>query len=81
MKRAAIYARVSRAYKEDDDRITIELQLADCAAYCQERGYTVVNQYVDKDKYRAKRRLVQSFRYSQRSDRVYAAMLKAARAG
>jgi len=42
MKRAAIYARVSRAYKEDDERTTIESQISDCEEYCRKRGYIVV---------------------------------------
>jgi site-specific DNA recombinase len=78
-KRAVIYARVSRAYKEDDDRITIESQLADCEAYCKQRGYMIIGQYVDKDKYRARRKLVNPS--GTRKDRpAYTTMLKAARA-
>jgi DNA invertase Pin-like site-specific DNA recombinase len=57
-KLAAIYVRVSRAYKEDDDRVTIAAQLADCEALCRERGYTIVGTYIDKDKYRIKGALV-----------------------
>ncbi|MFZ1040518.1 MAG: recombinase family protein [Anaerolineales bacterium] len=51
--RAAIYVRVSRAYKEGDERVTIA-QLADCEAYCQEHGYSIIARYIDKDKYRVK---------------------------
>jgi DNA invertase Pin-like site-specific DNA recombinase len=76
-KRAVIYARVSRAYKEDDDRITIEAQMSDCEAYCAKHGYSVVERYVDKDKYRARGKLVNPS--GTRKDRPgYTAMLRAA---
>jgi DNA invertase Pin-like site-specific DNA recombinase len=79
-KKAAIYVRVSRAYKEDDERVTIAAQLADCEAFCQERGYAVVGRFVDKDKYRVKGALVNPS--GTRKDRpAYLAMLKAACAG
>ena len=75
---AAIYARVSRAYKKDDDRVTIEAQLADCLAYCQEQGYNVVAQYVDKDKYRVRGALKNPS--GEAKDRpAYLKMIKAAR--
>ncbi len=49
---AAIYVRVSKAYKKaGETRVTIEEQLADCEAYCQQHGYVIVARYVDKDKY------------------------------
>ena len=58
MKRAAIYARVSKAYKaEEETRVSIEEQIADCEAYCEERGYAIVARYVDKDKYRVRGKL------------------------
>src|ERR1043165_4927298 len=79
-KLAAIYVRVSRAYKEDDERVTIAAQLADCEALCQEHGYTVVARYIDKDKYRVKGALVNPS--GARKDRpAYLKMLKAARMG
>lgn len=79
-KRAAIYARVSSERQANEDRVSIEVQLADCEAYCRERGYAVVARYVDKDKYRSKGKLVQPS--GQRKDRPgYQAMLKAAREG
>jgi DNA invertase Pin-like site-specific DNA recombinase len=79
-KKAAIYARVSRAYKDEDDRVTIEAQLEDAEAYCQERGYIVVARYIDKDKYKARRKIVGPS--GTRKDRpAYLAMLKAAEAG
>jgi DNA invertase Pin-like site-specific DNA recombinase len=81
MKRAAIYVRVSKAYKRDgEERVTIEEQLADCEAYCQEHGYAIVARYVDKDKYRVRGKLVNPS--AARKDRPqYKRMLKAAHAG
>jgi site-specific DNA recombinase len=80
IKRAAIYVRVSRAYTEDDERVTIAAQLADCETLCQERGYTIVAQYIDKDKYRVKGALVNPS--GARKDRpAYLKMLKAAQVG
>ncbi len=76
-KRAAIYVRVSRAYKEGDNRVTIDAQLADCEAYCQEHNYQIVAKYVDKDKYRVKGVLRNPS--GERKDRPsYIAMLNAA---
>ena len=78
MVRAAIYARVSKAYKEDDERVTIESQLVDCENYCQKKGYIVVAQYIDKDKYRSKKALVNPS--GARKDRpAYMKMIKAAK--
>lgn len=75
---AVIYARVSRAYKKDDDRVTIEAQIADSIAYCQEHGYKVVAQYVDKDKYRVRGKLKNPS--GEAKDRpAYVKMIKAAR--
>lgn len=79
-KRAAIYARVSSERQADDDRVSIEAQLADCEALCKQKGYTVIGRYVDKEKYRVRGRLVQPS--GQRKDRPqYQALLKAMRAG
>ena len=79
-KKAAIYVRVSRAYKEDDDRVTIAAQLSDCEAYCLEHGYIIIGRYIDKEKYRVKNALVNPS--GARKDRpAYLAMLKAAHAG
>lgn len=79
-KSAAIYVRVSRAYKEDDERVTIASQLSDCENYCQERGYNIVARYIDKDKYRVKGALVNPS--GARKDRpAYLALLKAAYTG
>jgi site-specific DNA recombinase len=79
-KRAAIYARVSRAYREDgEQRVTIEEQLSDCEDHCKAQGYVVVARYVDKDRYRVKGRLVSPS--GARKDRPqYRKMLKAAQA-
>jgi len=78
-ERAVLYARVSKAYHLDDERITIAAQLADGEAYCDEHGYTIVGRYVDKDKYRSRGKMVNPS--GARKDRpAYRAMLKAARA-
>lgn len=80
MKRAAIYARVSSERQAGEDRVSIEAQLADCEAHCRQRGYIVVERYVDKEKYRVKGKLVQPS--GQRKDRPrYMAMLRAAAGG
>lgn len=80
VKRAAIYARISRAYEKEDDRLTIELQLKDCEDYCQKHGYLVVARFVDKDKYKVKGKTVTPS--GTRKDRpAYVKMLKGARAG
>ena len=80
MKRAAIYARVSKAYAEDDERTTIESQLADCEEYCQKHGYEIVGRYVDSSKYRARGTLVNPS--GTRKDRpAYVKLLKDAAAG
>lgn len=79
-KRAAIYVRVSSERQAGDDRVSIEAQLAECEAYCQERGYTIVARYIDKEKYRVKGKLVQPS--GQRKDRPqYQAMLKGTLSG
>jgi DNA invertase Pin-like site-specific DNA recombinase len=80
MKRAAIYVRVSRAYQEGEDRVTIEAQTSECEAYCKQRGYTIIGLYVDKDRYKVKGKLVHPS--AVRKDRPgYVKMLKAAKAG
>ena len=80
MKRAAIYARVSSERQAADDRVSIDLQLSDCAALCAARGYGVVGRFVDCEKYRSKGKLVQPS--GERKDRPqYSAMLAAARRG
>lgn len=42
-----IYARYSSTAQRDT---SIEIQLADCRKYCEDNGYTVVHEYVDKAK-------------------------------
>lgn len=78
--RAAIYVRVSSERQAAEDRVSIEVQLAECEEYCRQRGYLVAARYVDKEKYRVKGKLVQPS--GQRKDRPqYVAMLKAADRG
>lgn len=45
MKRAVAYARFSTANQQDT---SIEKQLEDIRNYCQRKGYTIVNEYIDK---------------------------------
>lgn len=78
--KAAIYVRVSSERQAGDDRVSIDAQLKDCRNLCEGRGYTVVQEYVDKENYRARGKLVSPS--GTRKDRpAYVAMLKAARAG
>lgn len=81
MKRAAIYARVSVPRLQDtEEKVSIDLQVADCEEYCRAKGYTVVARYIDNAPYRSKGRLVDPS--GTRSDRPqYLAMLEAARRG
>jgi site-specific DNA recombinase len=75
--RAAIYARVSSERQAGADKVSIYMQVRDCEKFCEDRGYKVVERYVDKEKYRSKGKLVQPS--GQRKDRPqYRAMLKAA---
>jgi len=76
----AIYARVSSERQAAEDRVSIEVQLSESAAYCEKQGYKIVARYVDKEKYRVKGKLVQPS--AQRKDRpAYQEMLAAARSG
>ncbi len=45
MKNAVIYARYSSSSQREE---SIEIQLEECRAYCEENGYTVVDEYIDK---------------------------------
>ena len=77
-KKAAIYVRVSSERQAKEDRVSIESQLAECEEYCEKRGYFIVERFIDKEKYRVKKKLVQPS--GQRKDRpAYQKMLKAAR--
>ncbi|RPI31690.1 MAG: recombinase family protein, partial [Chloroflexota bacterium] len=65
--------------KENEERVTIEEQLSDCAEYCRARGYEVIAEYVDKDKYRVRGKLVHPS--ATRKDRPsYQELLRAAKA-
>jgi DNA invertase Pin-like site-specific DNA recombinase len=76
-KRAAIYARVSRPYQANENRLSIEAQIDECKTYCKKHGYDICSYFVDKDKY-----IVQGVRKNpsgERKDRPgYKALLKAA---
>jgi site-specific DNA recombinase len=52
-KRAAIYARVSRPYKINDERVTIDAQIRDCESYCKLKDYEIKAYFVDKDRYKS----------------------------
>ncbi len=79
-KKATIYVRVSSERQADEDRVSIDAQLADCEALCKQKGYLIVGRYIDKEKYRVRKRLVQPS--GQRKDRPqYQALIKAMRAG
>ncbi|MEM7133404.1 MAG: recombinase family protein [Chloroflexota bacterium] len=76
--RVAIYARVSSERQAAEDRVSIEVQVKDCEALCQEQGYHIVGTYIDQEKYRVSGKLVQPS--AERKDRpAYQSMLKAAR--
>lgn len=79
-KLAAIYARVSTEKQDAENKVSIEMQLADCEAYCRERGYTIVARYVDNKKYKSRGKMAEPS--GTRSDRPqFQAMLKASRGG
>jgi site-specific DNA recombinase len=64
---AAIYIRVSSEAQAEPGKTSPELQEADCRAYCESRGYEVVEVYRDTEKYRSHGRLVEPS--GTRSDR------------
>ncbi|MFZ1756359.1 MAG: recombinase family protein, partial [Caldilineaceae bacterium] len=73
-----IYVRVSSERQAGEDRVSVESQIKECTDYCLERDYQIVGQYIDREKYRVKGKLVQPS--GQRKDRpAYQAMLKGAR--
>ena len=41
----AIYARYSSTAQRD---VSIDIQLEDCCKYCEENGFTIVNEYIDR---------------------------------
>lgn len=69
MERAAIYARLSR--DPEGDKAAIARQVRDCRAYAQARGWTVAEEFKDRD--------VSAFRDVKRER--YEAMLEAIKAG
>ncbi len=56
-KRAAIYVRVSS--EKQAEGVSPQTQEADCRAYCESRGYIVVEVYRDTEKYRVGGRMVE----------------------
>lgn len=57
-KRAAIYIRVS-SEEQSDGKISPIAQEEDCGAYCESRGYQIVEIYRDITKYRSKGKMVE----------------------
>jgi len=57
--RAVIYIRVSSEVQAAADKVSIHAQEADCRAYCESKGYTIVDVYRDAEKYRVNGRLVE----------------------
>jgi site-specific DNA recombinase len=57
IKRAGIYVRVSS--EQQADKVSPETQESDARAYCEGKGYQVIDVYRDTEKYRIGRRLVE----------------------
>ena len=47
MKKAAVYARVSTPSQGEEDKVSIPEQVQRIEKYCQEKGYTIADKYVD----------------------------------
>ena len=56
MIKAAAYIRVSTERQAEEDRVSLGEQQKDIAAYCQEKGYTIVKDYRDIGSGASKRR-------------------------
>ena len=56
-KRAAIYVRVST--EEQAEKISPDAQRQDCCALAEQQGYSIVDIYVDAEKYRVGKKLVE----------------------
>lgn len=50
-KKVVIYTRVSSEAQAGDDKVSIEQQLIDCKALCDDQRFEVVGTYIDKAKY------------------------------
>lgn len=59
MKRAAIYARVSREEQASEDKASIPEQLSDLEELCESKGHEIIDRYIDDKRYRSKGRLVE----------------------
>jgi site-specific DNA recombinase len=80
MKRAVIYVRVSSEKQAGPERVSIEVQEADCRKLCEERGYQIVELIRDTGAYRSKGKIVQPS--GARADRPgFQRLLSMARAG
>lgn len=58
-KRAAIYARVSTILQASEDKVSISEQVADTEQFCNERGYVIVERYIDDKRYKVRGRFVE----------------------
>ena len=56
MIRAAAYIRVSTERQAEEDKVSLGEQSKDIAAYCLDKGYTVVKEYQDIGSGASKRR-------------------------
>ena len=56
MMRAAAYTRVSTEKQAEDDKVSLGEQVKDIAAYCLDKGYTLVKEYQDVGSGASKRR-------------------------
>lgn len=52
MSTAVIYARVSSEKQAGEDKVSIESQLADGKALCEQHGWQIADIFVDKERYR-----------------------------
>jgi site-specific DNA recombinase len=46
-ERIALYARVSTASQAEAEKVSLPTQIADIEAFCQEKGFEIVDRYVD----------------------------------
>lgn len=79
-KGAVLYCRTSTEHQAAEEKVSIPEQLNALEALCVERGYQIVDRYVDNKRYRVKGRLVEPS--GTRKDRPeYQRLLKDAREG
>ena len=59
MKRAAVYVRVSSERQAGPEKVSVEIQEADCRKLCQEKGYEVLEVICDSKRYKSKGKMVE----------------------